>query len=254
MSASLITQGWGAGQGIAITVATPPFPNVPPLSGVPQLARSLLFPPTAPPTIGTAATSGALWQSTTSAPIWGIFDDAGNNVTNADSVWSFDWRQENRIPNFPIQQGQFATYNRVGLPQELSVKLMKGGTLSDRTLFEQQINALIAQSNINLYTIRTPEQSYADVSCSRAEISRISKDGAYFIEAELYFIEIDQVAAQYSTVATPTNNASEASAIPAVNNGLSQATTPSTAVQSSAVDAISQPVGSVSNLAVWWTS
>ena len=163
---TLITQGWGAGLGISITVSIPQFPNVANLPGVPQLARSLLIEANAPPALGFAANPSVLWQATQAAPVWGIFDENNNLAVNADSVAGFDWRRENRIPNFPIQSGQFGTYNRVGLPSETSVTLTKGGTLAERTAFLQEIDLLIDQQNIDLYTIRTPERTYANVSCN----------------------------------------------------------------------------------------
>ena len=238
MSAQLITQGWGDGAGIPITVALPPFPNVPALPGVPQLARSLLFPASSPPTIGTDATSGTLWQSTQALPVWGVYDQNGNLVVEPDSVAEFSWRQENRIGNFPIQQGQFATYNRVGLPTEASIMLTKGGDLASRTAFLQQVDALIAQQNITLYTIRTPEKSYVDVSVTRAELSRRGAGNFAYFDVELYFIAINQVAAQYSASQTPTDNAQVPSAVPPVNQGLNAPQTPSSATQNAALQAI----------------
>lgn len=239
---SFITQGAGAGLGIAITVPLPPFPNVPKLPGIPQIARSLLFPPATPPALGFAANPSVIWQSTQAAPVWGIFDADNNLVVNADSVQDFGWRKENRIPNFPIQSGQFGTYNRVGLPSENSVTLVKGGSLAARTAFLQQIDAIVAQQNINLYTIRTPEKDYPNVSVTRAELSRRGAANAFYFDVEIYFIEIAPVDAQYSTVATPTNNAQEPSALPVTNQGLNNPTTPTTAVQKSALAAIVPPV------------
>jgi hypothetical protein len=241
MSAAIITQGWGAGLGIPITVVLPEFPNVALLPGVPQLARSLLVQALTPPVLGFAANPDVLWHATQSAPVWGVFDDNNNLVVQPDSVMDFGWRKENRIGNFPIQQGQFGTYNRVGLPFESSITLTKGGDLASRSAFLQQVDALIAQSNINLYTIRTPEKSYVDVSVTRAELSRRGKDNAFYFDVELYFIEINQVAAQYSTVATPTANAQPPSAAPVINQGLNNPQVPSTAVQQSALTAITPP-------------
>lgn len=246
MSVSLIIQGWGAGLGIPITVPLPPFPNVASLPGVPQLARSLLIEALAPPVLGFAAEPSVLWQATQSAPVWGVFDDNNNIVVNADSVQDFGWRKENRIPNFPIQQGQFATYNRVGLPSEESVMLSKGSAngdgLSARTRFLQEIDAIVDQKNINLYTIRTPEKSYVNVSVTRAEMSRRGVAHANYIDVELYFIEIVPISAQYGTTAGATPNAKEPSALPVANQGLTQAQTPTTAVQKSAAAAITPPV------------
>ena len=223
---SLITQGWGAGLGISITVAIPQFPNVANLPGVPQLARSLLIEANAPPALGFAANPSVLWQATQSAPVWGIFDDDNNLVVVPDSVMDFGWRKENRIPNFPIQQGQFGTYNRVGLPSENSVVMSKGGDLTSRSVFLAQVDAIVAQQNISLYTIRTPEKSYPSVSVTRAELSRRGKDNAYFFDVEIFFIEIAQVYAQYSTTNVPTPNASVPSAVPVTNQGLTNAQTP----------------------------
>lgn len=234
-----ITRGWGAGLGIPITVPLLPFPNVASLPGIPQLARSLLIEALAPPVLGFAANPEVLWQATQAAPVWGVFDSNNRLVVNADSVMDFGWRKENRISNFPIQQGQFGTYNRVGLPNETSVVLTKGGSLSERSTFLQQIDAVVDQRNINLYTIRTPEKSYVNASCNRAELSRRGKDNAYYFDVEIYFIEIAQIAAQYSTTVAPTPNAREPSALPVTNQGLNNPTV---------------PTGSLSHLAPWWTS
>ncbi len=229
----LITQGWGIG--LMVTVPTPQFPFVPLALGVPQLARSLLFPPPGPPTIGTPATSGALWQSTQAAPVWGVFDANNVAVITPDSVIDFGWRQEYRVSNFPVQQGQFASYNKVRLPFETSVTMTKGGTLAERTGFEQQIDDLVA--SLELYTILTPEKSYFNCNVMRAEITRRGASGAYFIDAELFFTEVVDVQAQYSStspITTPTADASVPSAVPSVNQGLNNPSVPSTAVQQQA--------------------
>lgn len=237
MSAQLITQGWGIG--LPITVTLPAFPSVANLPGVPQLARSALVGALTPPALGFAADPDVLWQATQSAPVWGVFDVNDDLVVDADSVDTFGWRKENRMPNYPIQEGAFGTFNRVGLPNETSVVLTKGGSLSDRTAFLQQIDILTDQQNIQLYTIRTPERSYFNVSCGRGEMARRKSANAFYFDVELYFIEIAPVAAQYSTVATPTNNAKEPSAVPAINKGLNNP---------------QLPVGNLKNLAPWWTN
>ena len=236
MSAQLITQGWGAGLGISITVALPPFPNVPALPGVPQLARSLLFAVSSPPTVGTPATAGAIWQSTQAAPVWGVFDQDGNQVVVPDSVMDFGYRQEYKVSNYPVQQGQFATYNKVLLPYESSLVLTKGGNLASRTAFLQTIDALT--SSLNLYNIRTPEKTYTNVNCTRAELSRRGAGNATYFDVELFFIQVVEVTSQYSA----TSNASVPSALPPANNGNTTAVAPSSAVQTSALAAIAPPV------------
>jgi hypothetical protein len=239
---SIITVGAGAGLGIAITVPLPPFPNVPNLPGVPQIARSLLFQALAPPALGFAAEPGILWQATQAAPVWGVFDANNNEVINADSVQDFGWRQEYRVSNYQIQRGAFASFNKVALPFESSVVLSKGGSLSARTTFLQQIDTVAA--SLALYKILTPEKTYLNVNVTRPELSRRGAENACFFDVELFFVQIAEVEQQYST-STPgapsTANSSVPSAVPPINSGQNNPQTPSTAVQSAALAAIVPP-------------
>lgn len=239
---SIITVGAGAGLGIAITVPLPPFPNVPNLPGVPQIARSLIFAALAPPALGFAAEPGVLWQATQAAPVWGVFDANNNEVINADSVQDFGWRQEYRVSNYQIQRGAFASYNKVALPFESSVVLSKGGSLSERTAFLQQIDTVAA--SLATYKILTPEKTYLNVNVTRPELSRRGPANACFFDVELFFVQIAEVEQQYST-STPntpsTANSSVPSAVPPINSGQNNPQTPSTAVQSAARAAITPP-------------
>lgn len=192
-----------------------PFPNVPQLPGVPQLVRSLLFPPTPAPQLGQTA-STALWVASQHLPVWGVFDSAGIQVLNPDNIIAFDNRNEWRIPDYPIQAGSFASYNKVIIPSENSLRFTKGGSQADRASFLRQIADIAG--DLNLYTIRTPEVTYASVNVMRYEVTRRGSGGAYYLtEVDVYFRQINQVAAQYST--TTTANAQNPAAKPAVNQG-----------------------------------
>lgn len=242
MSVTLIAQGWGVG--LAVTASTPQFPNVPALPGVPQLARSLLFPTGSGPSLGAAGQQSVLYQATQTDIVWGVYDAYNNLAANADSVKDFGWRKEVRIDNFPIQRGQFATYNRVGTAFECSVTLSKGGTLSERNAFLMQIDVLIDQGNIGLYTIRTPEKSYVDVSCTRAELSRRGVEGFAYFDVELYFIEIVPIDVQYGATSNNTPslaNSSVPSGVPTVNQALNNPQAVSSAVSTAATQAITPP-------------
>jgi hypothetical protein len=244
MSGVFITAGAGAGLGIPITVSIPLFPNVPQLPGVPQLARSLLFAAFLAPTIALPATGPVLAQAQQTPELWGVLDDKGNVAINADSVQDFGWRQEYRISNFPVQQGQFASYNKVTLPFESSIVLTKGGSVNDRFDFLAQVDRVAA--SLTLYTILTPEKAYLDVNVTRAELQRRGTANAYYFDVELFFTQVVQVAAQYSSsnangVTTSTETSSVPSAVRPVNQGLNNPQTPSSAVQSATVAAITPP-------------
>lgn len=225
-----------------------PFPNVPNLPGVPQLVRSPLFPPSPGPILGAAAAIGALWRGLFVQNKWGIYNqpkaapqgdaqfitdpDTGERalvvpintpatptkVVDPDSILDFGYRNEVDIPDFPIQNGAFANYNRVNLPYEASVRLSKGGSEQDRRNFLNQIDVLM--NSLELYQIVTPERTYVDVNPVRFEVMRRGANAAYFLtEVDLFFREIRTVTAVYTRTSITTQNAQNPSAQGAQNQG-----------------------------------
>jgi hypothetical protein len=196
-----------------------PFPNVPNLPGVPPIPRSPGQVIATVLRIGTPATAGALAPvSNYVATQWGVLDQKGNLVVDPDSIIDFDNRNEWNVVSMPVQAGSFASYNKVVVPFECSVRMTKGGSINDRTAFLQQIAAIAGDTN--LYDIITPERVYQDVNITRYEVSRRGAGGAYFLaEVDLYFVQILQVTPTYTNTSTATQHAAEPSAQPATNQG-----------------------------------
>jgi hypothetical protein len=192
------------------------FPNVPFLAGVPQLVRSALFQPANHVSLGTQAQSG-LWASSQIAPVWGIFDANGNRVVTPDNIYAFNYRAEWRESDYPVEGGGFDTYNKVIVPFENAIRMTKGGTLSDRTAFLKQVDAIAPLTTV--YSIRTPEKTYLSVNVLRVEMTRRSSEGAYFIEVDMTFRNVNQLNPQYSTTAANTANAQNPPALPSINQG-----------------------------------
>jgi len=215
-----------------------PFPNVPNLPGVPQLARaSQSALNNLGPALSGAAAIGSLWRSLFVTPQWGIYKQVpppsapgsdglvtvtvrGNltPVVVPDSVLEFNYRNEYDITDAPIQDGAFASYNKVANPFETSVRLSKGGSQADREVFLGQIEQVLA--SLDMYYILTPERTYKNINPYRTEITRRGAGGAYFLtEVDLFFREIRTVTAQYTQTSTVTTNAQQASAQPVQNTG-----------------------------------
>ena len=214
-----------------IPIAIAIFPNVPQLAGVPQLNRSPLFPPSPAPTLGTAQ-QGALSQSSGSAPAWGILDSDLNPLITPDSFLDFDNRSDSRVSNFPVQAGGFASYNKVQLPFEVSVRVSIGKGVGDRAQFLATLEQL--KQSLTMCTVITPERSYANCNIDRYEVTRRGSSGAFFLqEVEIFFSQIIQVTAQYSTTAAATQNAQVPAAQPPINQGVVQPAAPSSAVTTS---------------------
>jgi len=191
------------------------FPNVPNLPGVPQLNRAnnvintvMLVARGIAAIIGTGSTQ---FQ-------WGIYNAANQLAVTPDNIINFDNRNEWDTSDFPVEEGSFASYNKVTLPFENSVRLTKGGSLSDRQAMLDQISTIAGDTN--LYTIVTPEKSYQNCNILRYEVTRRAQSGAYYLqEVDIYFRQILQVNAQYSTATTSTANAQNPAALPTVNQG-----------------------------------
>lgn len=213
------------------------YPNVPQLPGVPQLVRSLLFPASPAPTLGTQV-NGNLWAASQANPGWAVLGPDGTVALSPDSIYQLEDRQEYRIPDFPIQKGSFASYNKVVCPEETSVRMNKGSSLADRQAFLNTLKRITG--DLNLYTIITPEVSYINCNIMRRELIRRSSEGAYFIEVDVYFRQVNTVTAQYSYSLPDTTNAQNPSAVPSVNQGLVQSQAAGSAATSAAGNALSQ--------------
>jgi len=214
----------------SVFISVPQFPNVPFAPGVPQLLRSATALPiaSAPPVLPPAQ-NGVLWQAAQGDPVWGVFDSDNVPVLAPDSIIDFSNRKQFRVSDFPVQQGQFASYNKVALPFEIAIKMTSGGTVSDRTQFLNDVEFVAASTD--MYTIVTPEKTYLNCNATHYEVTRRGRDGAYFLDdVEMHFRQIIEVVAQYSTVTTqPTQNAKNPAAVPATNGGQVQPQKPAPA-------------------------
>jgi hypothetical protein len=211
----------------SVFIPTPPFPAVPNLPGVPQLARalgSLAAPlPSNIASLQAPAMPSTLTFAAKTAPVWGVFDAEGNQVIAPESIMSFNYRAEFRVSDYPVQAGQFANYNKVTVPYEIPIRMVMGLTLDDRTQFESDCKSVAA--SLDLYTIVTPESSYVGVNATRLELARRETHGAFYIEAEMFFRQIQQVTPQYSSTtsaAANTSNAQNPGAQPVTSLGLIQ--------------------------------
>jgi hypothetical protein len=219
-------------------IPKPPFPNVPKLPGVPQLARSPQFPPAPAAVVSLGLALGRLWQSIFAQPQWAIYK--ANPVRKAadgldevpvvsertpvvapDSFGEFGYRNEWVVSDFPVQDGSFASYNKVAQPFEIYVRMYKGGSKEARKRFLDSIEAIAGTTD--LYDIVTPEHVYLNVNVIRFEVARRGERGAFFLsEVDLYFREIRQVSATYTTTAVTTEHAQNSSAADVVNTGVVQ--------------------------------
>lgn len=237
-----------------------PYPDIPALPGVPPLPRSVDIPPAVGLVLGEVAS--VLLNALQSPAQWGIIDEDGNTLGGSSMslstiqsiqaqvtgqqgpVLSFnalEYMQETRISDFPMEEGGFASYNKVQLPGVPTVILALAGSQSDRSTFLNAIDA--ACLSTTLYFVVTPETVYGPVSLERYSYTRRSDKGATLLMVEIVCKEIRQVSAQYSMVSTPINDPQNPDAVVGTNTGLVQGAPSDQSTLKSITNALGAAVG-----------
>lgn len=129
--------------------------------------------------------------------VWGVFYQ-GTLIAQADSVLTFDYKRDWNLPTYPQENGGFQTYNKVQMPFDARVTLVKGGSLVDRQTFLKNLED--AAETLNLYDINTPEKTYSNCNIDHISVRRSSQQGMTLLAVDLWLLEIRNTAvAAFST-------------------------------------------------------
>lgn len=188
-------------------------------------------------------------------------------VITPDSVLSMEYKGEQRIADYPIEAGGFASFNKVAMPFDLRMVLTCGGknylqsALQTVTqTVDSYINSILGTAYgqpmnrddfltqleimlhaIDLYDVVTPDKTYSSVNLVHYSYSKKNDNGAVMIIAELWFQEIRQsVAAIYSTSSASSITSNSPSAASQVNTGAVTYALGSTSQQAIAEQAVFQ--------------
>jgi hypothetical protein len=193
------------------------MPNVPQVAGVPPLNSYLA----AGDVVLLTADEAVIASLVT--PQWGIYLN-GEPVVEADSVVSFEYKQEYTVSDYPLEQGAFESYDKVQLPFDVKIRYAQGGSESDRQTFLQSIASIIG--TLNFYSVVTPEVVYPSVSVTHYDYRRTAVNGVGLIMADVWCTQI-----RVSATTTFSNTQQPSGASPQ-GNGYTAAQTPSSMVQS----------------------
>ena len=176
------------------------FPNVPIAPGVPAVARSLLAPfDNLPDQI--LFGSGEEVNADT-ARQWGLFNQDGEPAAPADSVIMVEVGLEARISDYPVEQGGFASYNKVIVPFEIRMVMTRGGSVEDRQDFLKAVQD--AWLSTDLYNVITPECVYLDVNVVGVRRAAAADRGGGLMALEITLRKIRQTATLvFSNTADP---------------------------------------------------
>lgn len=206
---------------------TIPYPNVPPLPGVPALARSnnAKFVGAALNILGQILPNdlfGTTWgivKSNTApaskAPTANFFQNLfanklagkGTTVLTPDSFIDFEYREEQKIPTYPMQNGAFQSYNKVGMPFDIRLTVTcSGNGKMKKGAFLQAIDGLL--TGLDLVDIVTPDATYKSCNLVHVDYRRDSMQGATMITAQLWFQWVRIVSKSTNNAASPSATSS----------------------------------------------
>lgn len=129
---------------------------------------------------------------------WSLNNKSGEPVVKFTSFLSMDLRDNYQVVEGPVEEGGFASYNKVASPLEIDVSLGIEG--DDATLDEalEALNQLAASTEI--LSVVTPESEYQNMNLESVSYRRRREDGLGVLWLDLKLIEVRQVKAQYTSV------------------------------------------------------
>lgn len=220
---------------------TIPYPNVPNAPGVPDVPRMSPGSPVLKITLlPNDVSAGTITQDT----LWGIFSSFTGEALFTPfeggtlSTYSFDYSRQTTIATFPVEEGSFATYDKVWNPANPVVTLAFSGSEIEKAGLLSNLEK--ACQNTSLWDVHTPEYSYEGYTIERYSYRRMATKGATMLLIDVSLKEVKPVAVSYANASSPNvpspSSPSSASVTPApqspsatppVSSGQVQTSTPS---------------------------
>jgi hypothetical protein len=157
-------------------------------------------------------------------PQWGVYSTGTSNpVIFPDSFYKVEFDDDSSASDYPVENGGFATYNKVMRPQGVHLVMLCGGQgVMSRPAFIATLKQMKASTEI--YDIATPNDLITSVTLTRWNYRIAADDGVSLLTVEAIFEEVRQApAATYSTsnasAGTPIVTSNSPDAASPVNTG-----------------------------------
>lgn len=126
----------------------------------------------------------------------------GKSAITISSFLSCDIRDESAIVDGPVEEGAFASYNKVQKPLEAKVSIAIMG--DDGLLSDSLRNIKSLAESTELLNIVTPTAEYRDLNLENYNYTHKTENGRGILYVDLALKEIKQVKAQTSNEKIPT--------------------------------------------------
>lgn len=136
----------------------------------------------------------SLFQAT---EYWSLLgQETGYDIVTFTSFISMDVKDGGKVVDTPVEEGSFATYNKVDNPREVKCTLATQGTDEELQAYIQSLTDL--RNGTDLVMVSTPVFLYENMNLEEFSYSLKVDDGRGVLYADLSLVEIRQVEMEYS--------------------------------------------------------
>ena len=164
-------------------MATPSV-SVPDVDGVPAVAFAAGFSSAGMALLSADAVTLGVNALT---PTWGLFQ-GGASIVDAESVTGVEYRKESMIADYPMEQGAFATYNKVKMPYDVRLRFTSGTDTAARAALIASLAAIA--DDVKLYDVVTPETVYTNVNVAHQDYRRTARNGVGLLTVDVWCLQI----------------------------------------------------------------
>ena len=120
---------------------------------------------------------------------WGIYEkDLSSIALEFDGFVEFGIDNASQIAGYRIEEGQFASYNKVDSPYEIALTGVKTGSINEIDAFLRKLDLI--SNDIKLYSIVTKGQIYNNANMLRYSYRRSPEAGFNLIYVTMIFVQI----------------------------------------------------------------
>lgn len=161
-------------------------------------------------------------QNVSAPPVWGLFPHNADQMLANDALipWitgdtatvhparnanvaEFSFKRDWIIADYPLEGGDFESYDKVRLPFEARLRITKGGTTDELNQFLIQLDN--AATSMSLYDVVTADCQYPGVNITHYDYRQTAERGANLLVVDVWLQEIRQVSeGQFSSTGSST--------------------------------------------------
>lgn len=177
----------------------PTLPGMPDLPELPDLPSLGELPDFGDLPGGLSSMDGGLGgEQDVNANTWLILDEEGNELLEFKSFISLDVRAESQVVSSAVEEGSFASYNKVEQPLAITAQLAFAGT--EEEIQDAVFMLQVLREETLLVSLVTPDAEFESLSLESFSYSRKREDGIGVLYCDLSFVEVKQVETQYTNV------------------------------------------------------